>query len=132
MTFWTDPFTRIFENLAGRLGGPLSPRFIMQPTMALIFAVRDGIRDARQNRPPFLDALFMDPSRRRQLLRCGWKSVGKIFILALVLDAVYQIIVLHWIYPGEAMIVAGMVALVPYVVFRGPVNRMVRKFRHPQ
>ena len=34
---------RIYENLVGRLDGPLHFRFILQPLMATLFAVIDGI-----------------------------------------------------------------------------------------
>jgi hypothetical protein len=64
-----------------------------------------------------------------ELLRRGWKSVGKIFILALVLDAIYQVWQLGTFYPGEAVLTAIVLAFVPYVLLRGPVNRfMPRKW----
>ena len=56
----------------------------------------------------------------------GWKSVGKVFILAIVLDVVYQLIEHRWtVYPGEAVLVAIILAIVPYLLIRGPVNRIV-------
>ncbi len=36
------------------------------------------------------------------MLKDGWKSIGRVFILALVLDAIYQVRVLHYFYLGEA------------------------------
>jgi hypothetical protein len=44
-------------------------------------------------------------------------------------DVVYQLIQLHWVYLSEALIIAQVVALVPYVLIRGPVNRLVRMLR---
>ena len=38
---------RYVENLFARLDGPLHFRLIMQPTMAAIFAVIDGVKDAK-------------------------------------------------------------------------------------
>jgi hypothetical protein len=116
--------TRIMENLVGRVHGPMSFRLVIQPLMAVVFAVRDGRTDAREGRVPYFWALFTRPERRRELLREGWKSVGKIFVIALVLDAVYQFITVRWFYPGEALVVAIALALVPYLVLRGPVNRL--------
>jgi len=52
--------------------------------------------------------------------------VGKIFILALVLDVAYQIYVLHFIYPGEAIVVALALAILPYLILRGLVTRIAR------
>lgn len=61
------------------------------------------------------------------MIKDGWKSIGKVFLLALALDVVYQIIVLRFVYPGEAVIVAFVLAIVPYLILRGLVTRVVRK-----
>ena len=45
-----DTLERIWEHLIGRFTGPLTFRLILQPTMATLFAVRDGLRDARTGR----------------------------------------------------------------------------------
>ena len=115
--------TRFFENLVGRVHGPMHFRFLLQPLMAIIFAVRDGRKDAREGQVPYFWALFTDPAHRRDLMRNGWKSVGKVFIIALILDAIYQYIALKWFYPVEALVVSFVLAIVPYVLLRGPVNR---------
>lgn len=119
---------RFFENLFGRLDGPLHFRFILQPVMATIFAVIDGVKDAKQGNPAYFWAMLTTPEHRKELLKTGWKSVGKIFILAIVLDLVYQINVHHMVYPGELLLVAFVLAIAPYLILRGPVNRIVRKF----
>jgi len=124
-----DLWQRIVENLFGRFDGPFHFRFILQPVMASIFAVIDGIKDAKNNKPAYFWAFVVNPEYRQELLKSGWKSVGKIFILAVVLDIVYQLIVQHMIYPGEILIVAFILAIVPYLVLRGPVNRIVRMFK---
>ena len=61
------------------------------------------------------------------MIKDGWKSVGKVFILALVLDVAYQILVLRFVYPGEALLVAFMLAIVPYLILRGLVTRLARR-----
>ena len=48
-----------------------------------------------------------------------------IFAIALVLDAVYQFITVRWYYPGEALVTAATLAFVPYILPRGPVNRVM-------
>lgn len=116
--------TRMMENLVGRVHGPMSFRLILQPLMAILFAVRDGRKDAREGKAPYFWAFFTRPQHRREMLREGWKSVGKIFILALVLDAVYQYITVRWFYPGEALVTAIALAFIPYLLLRGPVNRL--------
>ena len=124
-----DILTRMFEHLIGRVHGPMHFRVILQPTMAIIFAIRDGRQDAREGRVPYFWSLFTERGHRMELIRRGWKSVGKIFILALVLDAIYQVWQLGTFYPGEALVVALLLAIIPYVLLRGPVNRfMPRKW----
>ena len=119
-----DLLARLVENLGDRVSGPMKFRLILQPIMATIFAVRSGLLDAREGRPPYFWAIFTDPVNRREMLRDGWKAVGKVFILAVIIDVVYQYMVLRWIYPGEAIIVAILLAFVPYLLVRGPVNRI--------
>jgi hypothetical protein len=125
-----DVWNRFFENLFSRLDGPLHFRFIMQPLMAITFAVIDGIKDAKMGRPAYFWALVKNPEERRELLRIGWKRVGKIFILAVILDVIYQIKVYRWFYPGETLTVAILLAIVPYLLVRGPVDRLAKLFKN--
>jgi hypothetical protein len=123
-----DIWQRIVENLFGRLDGPLHFRFIFQPLMAVFFAIKDGLKDAKRNKPPFTWALLTDPKHRRERLKDLWRHVGKIFIVAIILDLVYQLRVLHRIWPAEMIIVAFVLAVVPYLLLRGTINRMRRLF----
>ena len=120
---------RIIENFFGRLDGPLHFRFILQPLMAVVFAVIDGIKDAKAGKPAYFWAIFTQPEQRKELWRDGWKHFGKIFILAIILDVIYQWKVQHMFYPGETLIVALILAAAPYVLLRGPVNRIARLFK---
>jgi hypothetical protein len=122
-----DLLTRIFENLIDRVSGPMKFRLILQPLMAIIFAIRSGLKDAREGRPAYFWALFTDSTHRRDMLRDGWKSVGRIFILAIIIDVIYQFIVFRWVYPVEALLVAAILAFIPYLLIRGPVNRIARR-----
>jgi len=121
-----DLLARVVENLIGRVSGPMKFRLILQPLMAAVFAVRAGLKDAREERPPYFWAIFTHPDQRSDMLRDGWKSVGKIFIIAIVIDLVEQLIVFRWFYPGEALLVAFILAFIPYLLIRGPVNRITR------
>jgi len=42
-----------WEDLIGRLGGPITLRLILQPTIAVILAIRDGLKDAKAGRSIF-------------------------------------------------------------------------------
>jgi hypothetical protein len=117
---------RAVENLLARLDGPYHFRFVVQPSMAIFFATVDGIADAKNGKPAYFWALLSARNSRKELVKDGWQSVGKIFIVALILDVVYQLEVHSTVYPGETLIVAFALAIVPYVVLRGPINRLVQ------
>ncbi|HLK52663.1 MAG TPA: hypothetical protein VKU42_04360 [Candidatus Angelobacter sp.] len=123
-----DIWQRVVGNLFGRLDGPLHFRFILQPLMAMILAMIGGIKDARLGKPPYLWGALADPGYRKEFLKDGWKHVGRIFALAIVLELIYQPYVLHAFYPGEMLVVAFVLAIVPYVLVRGPANRIARLF----
>jgi hypothetical protein len=120
---------QIWDQLAGRLEGPLVLRFILQPVMATLFALRAGLKDARARRAPYLWTMLSHPSQRPQLLRDGFKDVAKVFVLAIVLDVAYQWIVFRWIYPVQALVIAAVLALVPYAIVRGPATRIASRLR---
>jgi hypothetical protein len=119
-----------WERVIARMDGPLHFRLILQPLMASLFAVWDGIKDARLGNPPYLWTLLTEPEQRDNLLKNGWKRVSKIYILALVLDVIYQLKVSGWIYPGETLLVVFGLAIAPYLLLRGPVNRALQMRRN--
>ncbi len=94
--------------------------------MATLFAVRDGRRDRREGRSAYLWAYLTDPTQRRYLLESGWKGISKVFFIALALDVVYQFIAWRGLKPLQALPTAIVLAVVPYALFRGPVNRLFR------
>jgi hypothetical protein len=124
-----EMIVRGWTNIVSRFGGPMTFRVIVQPAMAAVLALFAGLRDAREHRPPYFWTLLRDPSQRGNLLRHGWKAIGRVFILAIVMDTIYQLIVLRWLYPGELLVVAILLAVVPYLLLRGPVNRVASWFR---
>lgn len=126
-----DTVLRVVHDIYARLDGPLHFRFFLQPAMAIFLAIRDGLKDGREGTPPFFWSLFTDPGHRRELMRDGWKSISKVFIIAVLLDVVYQIIVVRWFYPFETLLVAVLLALVPYILVRGLANRLKRGAQKP-
>ena len=55
--------------------------------------------------------------------------MGKVFFAAFALDVIYELRVYRWVYPGQALIVALVLAIVPYLMIRGPVTRIARAIR---
>jgi hypothetical protein len=118
--------TRFWHDLIARPSGPFALRFILQPVMAMLYAIRDGRRDARAGRPPYFWTIFTQPEQRRQLLRSGWQSIGKVFLAALIIDLLYQLVVLRALRPLETLTIAVVLAALPYLLLRGPINRLLR------
>src|SRR5262245_59259329 len=98
---------RFWHDLIQRPEAPMRFRFILQPVMAAIVASRDGLKDVRAGRKPYF---------RRALgvarLREGLNATARIILLGIVMDAMYQIIVLGRFYTGEAVIIALTLAYV--------------------
>lgn len=118
-----EALARGWTNLLARLDGPMHIRLIVQPLVAILLGVRAGMRDARARRPSFL-ATLRRPEQRRERLRQGWSDVGKVFLVAVVLDAVYQTWVHQGIFLLELLLTATVIALVPYALVRGPARRI--------
>ena len=123
-----DLLARVWDNLGDRVGGPMTFRIILQPVMATLLAVRAGLQDAREGRSPYFWTLLVDPAQRIDLLREGWTAIVRVFVLAVIMDVIYQLIVLRWVYPSEVVIVATLLAVVPYLLIRGPVSRIARRW----
>lgn len=114
------------SGLLARIQGPFSFRLILQPLVALYFGIRDGIGDFRERKPPYFWALFTEPDHRREMLGHGWKSIGKVFVVAVVLDLVFQYVVFRDFRLIGALIAGLILAVIPYLLVRGPVNRVMR------
>jgi hypothetical protein len=121
--------SRVWEQLAGRLEGPFVFRFVLQPLVATILAIRAGVADAQDHRAPYLWSLLSDPVERPQLIRDGWKDVTRVFVFGIVMDVLYQLIVFRWVYPLQSLLVASVLAIMPYVLIRGPVTRLKSRRR---
>jgi hypothetical protein len=119
-------FRRIWHQLIDRADAPMRFRFILQPLMAAFLAIRHGLNDARTGRSPYFWTMVSNPRERAQRLNEGLNATARIIFLGLVMDAIYQVIVLRQFYPAEAVIVALLFAFVPYVIIRGPAARIAR------
>jgi len=121
-------FTTGVEQLIARTDGPLHFRFILMPIVVTTLAVRSGIKDAREGRPPFLWGLMTASTHRQELLYSFFKDVARVFVMAMIVDLIYQIFVLHGFYPLQLLFVATSFSTGPYLVIRGPVTRIARYF----
>jgi hypothetical protein len=121
-------FVRVWSNLLARPSQGLALRFILQPLMSTIIATRDGIKDARSGRSPYFWTIVSDPAQRAAHLREGIAATGKILLIAIALDVAYQSLELSAFYPGEALLIAILLAFVPYLIVRELVARLGRSW----
>jgi len=124
---------RAVEQLRDRAGGPLHFRLYMMPSVVTFLAVRAGIRDARARRPAFVHSVFANAAERRRAFRSAMRDIGRVLIVALALDTLYQLVVLRTFYPLQLLVVAVSCAIVPYVLSRALVTRLARgrDIKHP-
>ncbi len=116
--------SEVFEWF-GRIEGPLNLRLIIQPCIAAILGYLDGTKDARAGVPPYFWSMTNIPrEERRVLIKNGWARIGKVFIIALVLDCAFQYAVDKSIHILPAVLIAIILAILPYLVLRGLVNRI--------
>lgn len=127
-----DFLTRVWTDLVARLTGPFAFRFVLQPVMGLLFACRDGVADARAGRPPYLWAMLVTPGARVTLIEEAWKRVTRVVVLGIVMDLLYQLIVLGWVYPGELILMVISLCVLPYLLLRGPITRLARIWLRPK
>jgi hypothetical protein len=119
-------FERIWQNLLDRPSGPMTFRFILQPIMATIAALLDGVKDARTGRDPYFWTVLTNPAKRGSRLHEGLIATARVILLGLCMDLIYQFIVFDTFHPAEAVIVAGLLAFMPYLLLRGPISRIAR------
>jgi hypothetical protein len=125
--------TDFTSDLIDRLHGPFSFRFVLQPMMAAIYAIRDGVQDAREGKPAYFWDVLTHAGRRAQLT-IAMRRVLRVILLGIVMDVIYQLIVFKTIHPLQLVVIVLGLAFVPYVLLRGPVNRIAKRWirTHPR
>lgn len=126
--FSAEERARLWQNLFDRPGGPMVFRFFLQPTMSAIVAWRDGVNDARTGRTPFFEGALTDPAQRAVRMNEALVATARIILLGLVMDGIYQAIEFETFHPAEAVIIALVLALIPYLLLRGLVARAARRW----
>jgi hypothetical protein len=101
-------------------------RFVLQPVMAGLVALRHGVKDARLGRSPYLSAIVRGAGERGSLLWEGVVSTARILILGVAMDLIYQSMFFGTFHPAESALIAILLAFVPYVLLRGPITRVAR------
>jgi hypothetical protein len=69
---------RIWYQELARASAPMKFRFVLQPLMAALLAIRDGRKDYHAGRPPYIWAVLREPRERRALLTHGLNQTARI------------------------------------------------------
>jgi hypothetical protein len=118
-------FSRDFiEDIPKRLAGPGRFRFILQPLIATILGIRNGLADARAGRPPYLWGMLFHRNLRSELARTGLATVANLLLMGILLDSVFQWVILGVSYPGAALVVGPVLIMAPYAIARALSNRL--------
>ena len=121
-------FSRAFlEDIPKRLAGPGRFRFIVQPLIATVLGIRNGRADARAGRAPYLKGLLTDREHRGELAREGFATIANLLLMGVLLDSVFQWMILGQSYPGAALVVGPVLITIPYAVTRALANRAARR-----
>jgi hypothetical protein len=122
-----DLAIRFWDEMVARPSGPMAFRLVLQPVMASILAIRDGIKDAHMARAPYFWTIVKDSTRRKKRLIEGIRAVSRVLILAAAMDVIYQFVELRGFRPLETVVIALVLAFLPYLIVRGPATRIARR-----
>jgi hypothetical protein len=118
-------FSRAFlEDIPKRLTGPGRFRFILQPLIATILGIRSGLADRRAGRPPYLYGVIFHRGLRRELMRSAFESVANLLLMGILMDSIFQWLILGASYPGAALVAGPVLIIGPYTVARALSNRL--------
>ena len=115
------------NELSQRLNGPFSLRLLLQPSMALLFAIRDGRKDAASNATPYLQALRGQKKRTQGYARVGMGFTQQGTGDGRLLDCAFQYATGGSIRIFEALLMACILCAVPYTLMRGPAARIASR-----
>jgi hypothetical protein len=121
-------FSQAFlEDIPKRLEGPGRFRFALQPLISIILGVLGGLADARAGRPPYLYGVLFHRGLRSELMRSGLETVANLVLMGILLDAVFQWVILGVSHPGAALVVGPLLIVLPYTVARALSNRLASR-----
>jgi hypothetical protein len=120
-------FSRDFiTDIPKRLSGPGWFRFILQPSIAVILGIRNGIADARAGHPPYLWGIIFHRETRGALVASGFGVIVNLVLMGILLDSIFQWFILGISYPGAAVLIGPTLIAGPYAVARAWANRWAR------
>jgi hypothetical protein len=124
-----DLYSRSFgEGLEARMTGPGKGRFVLQPLVAIALGIRDGIADAKQDKPPYFIRVLFKSERKFHVLKSSLKSIATPLTVGIVLDMVLQWVIFQGVFLLPALIAGAILVALPYSIARGLSNRVARRW----
>ena len=118
-------FSRAFlEDIPKRFYGPGRFRFVLQPLVAVILGILNGLADARAGSPPYLYGVLLHRDLRSDLVRHGLSTVANLVLMGILMDAIFQRIILGVAHPGPALLLGPVLICLPYALARSLSNRL--------
>lgn len=127
-----DFLHRFWDDMISRTHGPMTFRLYLQPLMAIVMATIDGLKDARTGRQGYFSQLRhgADHTQRLKTFREEVTAVTRILLLGVAMDVIYQLKVFGaFRYPLETLVVAILLAFIPYLLLRDPIARIARAWK---
>jgi hypothetical protein len=125
MDYYPRSFT---QGLVDRLMGPGKARFIIQPIVAIILGIRDGITDAKHGKPPYYIRILFTGEHKIDVLKASLRRVAVPLCIGIVLDMVLQWIMFRTVYLLPALMAGSILIALPYSITRGLSNRVARRW----
>jgi len=117
-------FSRAFvDDIPKRLTGAGRLRFIVQPLVSIVLGIRNGIADAKANRPPYVSGILFHRDRLN-LLKSGYMTLANILLMGILIDSICQWLIIHDSYLGAALVVGPVLIAAPYTIARTLTNRL--------
>jgi hypothetical protein len=116
---------RLWRNLLDAPSGPMSFRFILQPSMSATVAIHDSVKRTGRSRL----TVAGNPRERMGRLRGELVATARIILLGIEMDVIYQLLVFETFYPAQALLIALLLAFIPYLLIRGPATLIARWWR---
>jgi hypothetical protein len=117
------------DTLGAMWDGPGRLRFLVQPLIAIALGIRDGRRDAAAGHPPYVFGVLFVHATRKDELTTGLRTLAKPLVVAVLLDAILQYVILRSVRLWHALLAGTILIALPYAVARGLTNRYVQHRR---
>jgi hypothetical protein len=108
----------------GMFGGSFQLRLIIQPLAAMILGARIGVRDAKEGRLPFFQALLSGKGERGDLVAKAARDAVLPLVLAFIVDSILQFMINGRVRPLVAVVVGGLLVFLPFLLVRALANRI--------